>query len=105
MKAKYSQRYIGVFLKWNRNSVISANSANLNHEFELVKDLVCHIYLACAMVATLCLTQEVAVSSPITVMAIYFQGKLNRSAILPDSLKMLSCSTEKHWVFYLNKFR
>ena len=58
------QFHIGVFPKWNRNSLNSANSENLiNHgsmNWAQCKDPVFQMCLAGAVVATWCLTQEVA---------------------------------------------
>ena len=68
--------FIGVFSKWNRNSLNLANSANLINHWSMnwaqFKDPASHLCLAGAVVASWSLTQDVAGSSPFTVMTNIF---------------------------------
>ena len=76
------QHYIGVFPKWNGNSVNSTNSGNLINYWGLncgqFKDPVSHLCLAGDVVASWSLTQEMAALNPFTVMTNIFSHWIQR---------------------------
>ena len=68
--------WLGDFPKWKRNSENSANSGNLINHWSMslaqFRDLVSHMCLAGAVVASWSLTQEAACSNPFTVVTNIF---------------------------------